>query len=91
MDDINIQIEPCKTYFSDGCVETVGADETDLLRGAPTNTQSDEPVRITLAFLCYYCCFIHIVFVCTDYLAIAVSQAISDGWFQCVEHGRLSR
>ncbi|XP_060866195.1 protein FAM177A1-like isoform X1 [Metopolophium dirhodum] len=32
MEGINIQIEPCKTYFSDGCVETAGTDETDLLR-----------------------------------------------------------
>jgi len=44
MDGINIQIEPCKTYFSDGCVETVGADETDLLRGGPQETvTTDEP------------------------------------------------
>ncbi|XP_026813424.1 protein FAM177B-like isoform X1 [Rhopalosiphum maidis] len=41
MEDINIQIEPCKTYFSDGCVETAGTDETDLLRGE-SKTDSNE-------------------------------------------------
>lgn len=45
MDGINIEIESCKTYYSDGCVETAGADETDLLRGEP-KTDSDEPVCI---------------------------------------------
>lgn len=45
MEDINIQIESCKTYFSDGCVETIDADETDLLRGEQ-KTVSDEPVGI---------------------------------------------
>ncbi|VVC38608.1 Hypothetical protein CINCED_3A011409 [Cinara cedri] len=42
MEGINIQIEPCKTYFSDGCVETIEADETDLLNGEQ-KTISDEP------------------------------------------------
>lgn len=45
MEDINIQIEPCKTYFSDGCVETAGTDETDLLRGE-SKTNSSESVSI---------------------------------------------
>lgn len=45
MEDINIQIEPCKTYFSDGCVETAGTDETDLLRGK-SKTNSSESVSI---------------------------------------------
>jgi len=45
MEDINIQIEPCKTYFSDGCVETAGTDETDLLRGE-SKTDSNESVSI---------------------------------------------
>jgi len=45
MEDINIQIEPCKTYFSDGCVETAGTDETDLLRGE-LKTNSSESVSI---------------------------------------------
>jgi len=45
MEDINIQIEPCKTYFSDGCVETAGTDETDLLRGE-SKINSSEPVSI---------------------------------------------
>lgn len=50
MEGINIQIEPCKTYFSDGCVETVGADETDLLREV-SNTHSDEPVSIIITIV----------------------------------------
>jgi len=45
MEGINIQIEPCKTYFSDGCVETAGTDETDLLRGKP-KPNSNESVSI---------------------------------------------
>lgn len=45
MEDINIQIEPCKTYFSDGCVETAGTDETDLLRGE-SKINSSESVSI---------------------------------------------
>jgi len=44
MEGINIQIEPCKTYFSDGCVETAVADETDLLQEQKIN--SNEPVSI---------------------------------------------
>lgn len=43
MEDINIQIEPNKTYFYDGCVETSANDETDLLRGEP-KINSDEDV-----------------------------------------------
>lgn len=45
MESINIQIEPCKTYFSDGCVESVRADETELL-GEHLKIESDEPVSI---------------------------------------------
>ncbi|XP_025424718.1 protein FAM177A1-like isoform X2 [Sipha flava] len=41
MEDINIQIEPCKTYFSDGCVDSAGPDEIDLLREQP-KTNSDD-------------------------------------------------
>jgi len=45
MEGINIQIEPCKTYFSDGCVETAVADETDLLQEQKIN--SNEPQKWT--------------------------------------------
>lgn len=48
MEGVSVQIEPCKTYFSDGCVETVAADETDLLKGEP-KIQSDESVSITFS------------------------------------------
>jgi len=54
MEGINIQIEPCKTYFSDGCVETVGTDETDLLREEPKNNSNESVSIITLAML--ICC-----------------------------------
>lgn len=43
MDDIEIKIETSKTHYSDGCVETLGADEMDLLRGEP-KSNSDETV-----------------------------------------------
>lgn len=43
MEGINIQIEPKKTYFYDGCVETSENDEMDLLRGEP-KINSDEAV-----------------------------------------------
>lgn len=61
MDNINIQIEPCKTYFSDGCVESAKADETDLLNG-DLKLDSIEPVSILPSCknkLCYYFMFIH--------------------------------
>lgn len=45
MESINIQIEPCKTYFSDGCVESARADETELLR-EDLKTESNETVCI---------------------------------------------
>lgn len=48
MEGINIQIEPCKTYFSDGCVETAATDEIDLLREQP-KTIVDEPVSIVIS------------------------------------------
>lgn len=47
MENINIQIEPCKTYFSDGCIESIEADETDLLRGEQKNI-SDVTVGIII-------------------------------------------
>jgi len=50
MDGINIEIEPCKTYFSDGCVETIETDETDLLR-RELATNSDEPVSILVILI----------------------------------------
>lgn len=63
MDGINIQIEPCKTYFSDGCVETEGADETDLLRGAPSETvTTDEPVCIVVISKKILLWFSHFIF-----------------------------
>lgn len=46
MDSINIQIEPGKTYFSDGYVEVARADETDLLREEELKTVTDNPVSI---------------------------------------------
>lgn len=65
MEGISIQIEPCKTYFSDGCVETAAADETDLLRGEAKIQSEDEPVSNTFStyllttgyiiiFTCYF-------------------------------------
>lgn len=45
METINIEIEPSKTYFSDGCVENVEADKLDLLSEQP-KIESDEPVNI---------------------------------------------
>ncbi|XP_050423908.1 protein FAM177A1-like isoform X2 [Adelges cooleyi] len=44
MENISIQIEPHKTYFSDGCVESMpeAADEIDLLRGQPRH-ELNEP------------------------------------------------
>lgn len=54
MEDINIQIEPCKTYFSDGCVETAETDETDLLRGE-SKTNSSESVSIIVLSLLLWC------------------------------------
>lgn len=56
MEDINIQIEPCKTYFSDGCVEIVGTDETDLLRGEPKpNSNESVSIMVLLVLVCYLC------------------------------------
>lgn len=50
MENINIQIEPEKLHFSDGCAENVpGADEVDLLRGEPC-CETPEPV-ILLYFI----------------------------------------
>lgn len=43
MEGINIQIEPKKTYFYDGCVETSENDEIDLLSEEP-KINSDEAV-----------------------------------------------
>lgn len=54
MESINVQIEPSKTYFSDGCVETVEADETDLLRGE-SKIDSDEPVGVKFKLFIIYC------------------------------------
>lgn len=47
MESINIEIEPCKTYFSDGCVESARSYETELLR-EDLKTDSDEPVSILM-------------------------------------------
>lgn len=47
MESIDIQIEPCKTYFSDGCVESARADETQLLR-EDVKIDSGEPVSIVI-------------------------------------------
>jgi len=58
MEGINIQIEPCKTYFSDGCVETVGTDETDLLRGESKTNSIESVSIIVLPALIWYLCMI---------------------------------
>lgn len=50
MEGINIQIEPSKTYFSDGCVDTTGPDEIDLLREEP-KTVFEESVSVAYNIL----------------------------------------
>lgn len=44
MEEINIQIEPSKTYFSDGCVEAAETDEMDLLQ-EKSKINPDEPTN----------------------------------------------
>lgn len=48
MESINIQIEPGKIYFSDGCVEDAGANETDLLKEEELKTVIDDSIIIFL-------------------------------------------
>lgn len=62
VEEINIQIESSKTYFSDRYVETTEGDEMDLVQ-VKSKINTDEPVSIIiilLIFFIYTSCFVFI-------------------------------
>lgn len=71
MEEINIQIEPSKTYFSDGYVETTEVDEMDLVRGK-SKINTDEPVSIIIILLILFFIYIN-CFVFIDQLVFVVT------------------